>query len=146
MITQEQLKLVLHYDPLTGLWTRLISPWKGKRVVSKSTRYPETMLFGKRYRLHRLAFLYMTGKIPDQVDHIDRDKHNCTWSNLREADNHTNQSNTSVRVTNKQGIKGLCWCSTHSTWKGQKMLYGKIKSKTSKNKQIVLDWLVANQT
>jgi len=68
-MTQLQLKSHLHYNPLTGVFTRLkgFKRWRaGDRVGSiNSQGYIETAINHKRYYIHRLAFLYMTGAIPE---------------------------------------------------------------------------------
>ena len=53
---------------------------------------------GKRkiYLEHRLCFYYMEGRWPNEIDHIDKNKSNNAWSNLREctrAQNNWNKSN-----------------------------------------------------
>jgi hypothetical protein len=64
---------------------------------------------GKRYYAHRLAWLYMTGKFPDQqIDHIDQDGTHNIWRNLREATNTQNAAN-SRRRNNASGFKGVFW-------------------------------------
>jgi hypothetical protein len=90
MITQEELKKVLDYDPVTGIFT-----WKIKRTnavkvggvagnVDKIKPYIRICIGFKRYQAHRLAFLYMTGEYPtQQVDHIDCNGLNNAFSNLR---------------------------------------------------------------
>jgi hypothetical protein len=42
---------------------------------------------------HRFAFLYMTGSIPEEIDHIDGDGGNNIWSNLRVATKSQNVMN-----------------------------------------------------
>lgn len=63
---------------------------------------------GKRYYLHRLAFLYMTGSMPGkgvQIDHIDRVRSNNRWMNLRLSAQSENNSNTEPRT--RSGFKGV---------------------------------------
>ena len=53
----------------------------------------------KRYRMyaHRFAFLFMTGSIPDEIDHIDGKQGNNRWENLRacsKSDNIANRKGT----------------------------------------------------
>jgi hypothetical protein len=61
---------------------------------------------GKCYFAHRLAWFYVTQAWPcDQIDHIDRVKHNNCFANLREATNGQNQGNIVSR--NRAGLKGV---------------------------------------
>jgi hypothetical protein len=56
----------------------------------------------------RLAWFYMTGSWPPVfVDHIDMDRGNGKWENLRLATNSTNQANQRAKVNNSLGIKGV---------------------------------------
>lgn len=52
------------------------------------------------YLVHRVIWKIVTGKEPpEMIDHIDRDKHNNRWSNLRGCTHSENQIN-SDRVEN----------------------------------------------
>jgi hypothetical protein len=63
---------------------------------------------GPQYLAHRLAWLYMTGAWPDaEVDHIDGNRANNAWSNLRLASRSQNIANSGLRVTNTTGFKGV---------------------------------------
>lgn len=107
MISQSKLKKYLHYDPDTGIFTKKIYR-PGTIAGCKDDR--GYILIGvdyKSYRGHRLAFLYMTGKMPEQVDHIDRDKSNNRWSNLRIATNSQNHINKEKQKNNTSGFKGV---------------------------------------
>lgn len=89
MVTQKRLRELFNYDEDTGLFTR-ISPVRKANVgdiagcVAKNG-YITISVDCKRYYAHRLAFIYMTGSCPRTVDHIDRDRSNNKWSNLRES-------------------------------------------------------------
>lgn len=90
MITQEELKILLTYNLETGIFTWNVSV-KGSNGVgniagTKTKKgYIDVCINYKKYGLHRLAFLYVIGNIPRCVDHIDRNKSNNSWLNLRPA-------------------------------------------------------------
>lgn len=111
MITQEYLKSVLNYDPQTGIWTWAITKSrrmpKGKRagtIRSKDGR-EVIKLDGVDYLAYRLAWLYMTGEWPkDQIDHINVDKSDSRFGNLRQATRSQNHANKPS--PRKNGLKG----------------------------------------
>lgn len=56
----------------------------------------------------RIIWKWMTGNEPvDQIDHIDGDKLNNRWSNLRAASRRQNLYNSKLRKDNPSGAKGV---------------------------------------
>lgn len=104
---------VLDYNPDTGHFTWLVSLKSGsagKRAghLKKNKGYRYIEVYGKTYAEHRLAWLFVNGSEPkDQIDHINGVKDDNRISNLREATNAQNRSNT--RSTNKHGLKGVAY-------------------------------------
>jgi hypothetical protein len=43
------------------------------------------------------------------MDHVNGDRADNRWCNLREATQSQNQANTSMRADNISGYKGVCW-------------------------------------
>lgn len=99
LLTHTELKTLLQYDPLTGKWLRLYASrgtsHKGWFSGSPDRRgYLRLELKGKTYKSHRLAWLYMTGDWPSQyIDHINQNKSDNTFSNLRDVSLSINQLN-----------------------------------------------------
>lgn len=80
------------YEPETGLFMNRAT----KRIIGvKTNRYLVLTVNSKAQLLHRMIFLYMTGRIPDVVDHIDMDKTNNRWNNLRASTMSLNTLNNS---------------------------------------------------
>lgn len=99
MITAERLRELIHYDPLTGVFTN-IAPRKKIVVgslaggVDSDTGYWVIGLDRRRYYGHRLAWLYMTGEWPTQlIDHKDGVRLNNAFPSLRDASRAINQQN-----------------------------------------------------
>lgn len=114
MITQEELKEVLHYDPETGIFTWLKTvnsrAVKGSIAGCKSSAYIEISYNKEKYQAHRLAWFYMTGQWPEvHIDHINRDKQDNRFCNLRQATNSQNKANVQkvIQTSNTSKYKGV---------------------------------------
>ena len=121
ILTQARLKEQLHYDPETGIFTWLVSSSPRVKIgdISGSLNgegYLINQVNGRMYVTHRLAFLYMTGDIPEQVDHENHIRHDNRWANLRAATNKINQQNASIRKDNKSGFTGVNWHKSIEKW------------------------------
>ena len=88
MLDQKTLKENLEYCPDTGNFTWLVS--KNNRVKAGAIAsninyygYVRIGINGKQYGAHRLAFLWMTGEFPDECDHINHQRSDNRWENLR---------------------------------------------------------------
>ena len=128
MITQERLKEVLEYNPETGdfLWKKTRGgAMKGNIAGSKlhngwGNVYLRIKVDSKMYLAHRLAFLYMTGEMPEngkQVDHIDGDGLNNSWENLRIVTQAGNNRNQKLHATNTSGYCGVAWTPENGKWR-----------------------------
>jgi hypothetical protein len=116
ILTQAYLKQMLHYDPETGVWTwrqSLSYNVKAGRVAGslRSDGYRKIRIRGRAYYSGRLAWFYMTGEWPEEVDHKDRDPSNDRWSNLREATSSQNKYNR-----NDDGTLRGVYCSGGGKW------------------------------
>lgn len=111
-LTQNKLKELLHYDPGTGVFTWLIQASKNVHVgdlagcLDRYNGYARICFCGVSYLAHRLAWLYMTGKWPEEgIDHRNGIRSDNRWENLREASGSLNQQNR--RKANKNSTTGL---------------------------------------
>lgn len=106
MITQYRLKELLHYDPSTGVFAWVIPT--GSRCNAISAGYFKRGYIGitinkKMYLAHRLAWLYMTGEWPEYlIDHINGEKSDNRFCNLRAANQVGNQQNITKPKVNKR--------------------------------------------
>ncbi len=129
MLTQEYLKTILNYDPLTGIFTWIKSDrggWVGKQAGfihdpdKKTGGYVVIGIQGKSYRAHRLAWLYMMGSFPETgIDHINLIRHDNRFFNLRECTQAGNTANIMAPVTNTSGVKGVTWNKARKKWTAQ---------------------------
>lgn len=124
MLTQEQLKELLHYCPETGVWTWIVSRGGMKKGdvagcvhTSSGKKYRRIKLFGSMRPAHRIAFLYVTGRFPENgVDHEDGNGLNNRWSNLREANSADNAKNQRLPANNTSGTVGIYFRKERNRW------------------------------
>jgi len=125
LVKARRLKSILSYEPLTGLfrWEKCLSPVTriGDAAGCKNTKhkngYVAIQIDRMMYKAHRLAWFYMTGKWPkNQIDHINRDRSDNRWSNLREATNGQNKRNGNVYASNRSGIPGVFFSKPTNSW------------------------------
>jgi hypothetical protein len=133
-LTQEDLREQLHYEQDDGTFKWKVSSAKRVKVgdvagtVDSVTGYRRIRINGKRYFAHRLAFLYMAGEFPPEgVDHINHDRLDNRWVNLRPASQQENNKNVSMSVRNKSGFTGVHWYKPLDKWMANIKINGKSK-------------------
>lgn len=110
MLTQKRLKQLFFYNTKTGLFTRLCTPRRGprpERVGTKSSQgYLQMWIDGVRYSAHRVIWFYMTGSWPEnEIDHVNGERMDNKWSNLRDATRTLNLENQ--RRANSRSTTGF---------------------------------------
>lgn len=123
MIAHCQLKELLSYDPVTGIWTWLHPEQMNRKHIDAVAGtisvhgYRIITFSGTKYRSARLAWFYMTGEWPkDDIDHINKDKADDRWSNLRDILHSDNALNRDLQSNNASGVRGVHWDSSRSKW------------------------------
>lgn len=123
LLDADELRRVLRYDPITGIFTwkaRLANHLKIGDVAGTvhARGYIAIGIRGKYYYGHRLAWLYITGDWPQEhIDHVDGNPHNNKWANLREASNIENLQNRAGPARhNKSGELGIYWEESKKRW------------------------------
>jgi hypothetical protein len=113
MITAEELRERLDYDPETGVFTRRISTnfkYKIGDVAGhyNSDGYRCIQIQNREYRAHRLAWLYVHGVWPlAQIDHINGTRDDNRIANLREATRSENGMNKKNHRNKRCALKGV---------------------------------------
>lgn len=130
LITQERLQSLLTYDPDTGELRNRVrrnarAPQGAKAGSLTTDGYISVMLEGKRYQAHRLIWLYMTGEWPPmEIDHINRDRQDNRWANLRVVSRLHNSWNTNGHAKAKSSVKGVAYVSRSGKWQVQMRVRG----------------------
>lgn len=123
LITQQGLKKILEYNPLTGnfIWIKKISKKNNiGDIAGCLCNTNNCIVIGINnilYLAHRLAFLYMEGKWPEnEVDHKDHIRSNNKWKNLRKVTHLENGKNVSLHINNTSGYVGVGWFKRDCKW------------------------------
>lgn len=125
-ISHQRVRELFKYNPFTGhlLWRMKVG--RGRNVTKIGSvagkplkrGYIHVAFDGHEVLAHRLIWFYMTSKWPVcQIDHINRQKDDNSWCNLREADHVQNKANVIDASQNKStGIRGINWSKTRKKY------------------------------
>lgn len=122
-LTIETLSKYLTYDPCTGVFKRIATRKNAGKlkildcdyvITSMNNRgYLWTKIEEHVYLCHRLAVLIMTGRHPpNEVDHINGNRLDNRWENLRETTAFENSRNQGIRKDCTSGTRGVSYLSS----------------------------------
>jgi hypothetical protein len=114
--SRDLVRQLLRYDVTTGEFT-----WKPRADVWWNARYAGKIAGSVKpngridiaighalYKAHRLVWLYVHSEpVPDVIDHVDHNKMNNRFTNLRAATKRQNGANSGLRKNNTTGVKGV---------------------------------------
>lgn len=120
-LTADRLRELLSYDPDVGVFIRRTCSGGCLPGSIAGTDDKEGYLLisvdGRRYKSHRLAWLYVYGAFPlKELDHINQIKDDNRIANLREVTTSENQQNKSIQSNNTSGFRGVGWNKEKSRW------------------------------
>ena len=137
ILTQDKLKELLDYNCDTGdfFWkprSKELFPsdkyWKGWNTRYsgsmagcigtgfKTSGYRRIKINDKNHAAHRLAWLYVYGEWPHQIDHINHIRHDNRIANLRNVTQAQNCQNASMYSNNKSGVIGVHYHKATKKW------------------------------
>lgn len=128
------LRNLLRYDPETGLlfWReREATSFNGNPAgwnASNAGRpafetkdgygYKRGQVCGAQIRAHRVIWAIVTGEWPNgQIDHINGQRLDNRWANLREVSTRQNSRNKKRSARNQSGHNGVSWDKGCSKWR-----------------------------
>jgi hypothetical protein len=122
MITQDELKRLLSYDPETGEFRWKSCPWNKTHLIgaiagTELLGYTVIRINSRGYKAHRLAWLYVYGELPSEIDHINCVKSDNRIANLRPCTKSANGQNTRKRPNLTSQYKGVSLRRLTGKWK-----------------------------
>lgn len=137
-LTQARALEYYNYDPSEGtfffkerprrdfvrqeLYTRHLKRVGKQAGCPNKDGYVKILIDGKYHSGHRVAWLVMTGEIvkyPEfEIDHINGDRGDNRFANLRKVTKSENQRNGGKRVNNTSGVHGVNWKPKYNSTPG----------------------------
>ena len=126
--SQKELHKLLEYNPNTGefLWKqRGLRGWDTKYAgkpalaIKQNNGYLSGGIYGFKLKAHRVAWKYVHGFEPIQIDHINGIRTDNRIENLRAVDAAENHKNVGLRKDNSTGIAGVRFNSAKKKWQAQ---------------------------
>src|SRR5262252_6131859 len=125
------------YDPYTGelryranrarkwfksdrLWLSWNAQFGGKVATAFRNQfgYRDVAVNQYHYLAHRVIWALMTGAWPkEEIDHINGDRADNRWCNLRAATRSINGRNAVMKRTNTSGVTGIDWWKPGKLWR-----------------------------
>lgn len=110
------------YDAKSGAMNWRVKPSRKVKVGDGITTvngagYIVVGYRGVRYLAHRIIWLMQTGDWPQgQIDHINHDRTDNRWSNLRDVSHEENARNKTLSTANRSGATGVMWDNRLQKW------------------------------
>ena len=127
----QELREVVDYDQGAGIFR-----WKQHRCSNlvgqicgnlHHTGYTRISIKKKSYLAHRLAWFYVHGVWPSEIDHRNGRKSDNRIANLRSATRNKNLANKPKHPLNTSGYKGVIWEKRRRKWMAIISVNGKQK-------------------
>lgn len=131
MLSQKRLRELLLYSPERGFFTWKITKGKIKANSIAGTLHRDgrrqIQIDGRIYKEHRLAWFYVYGYMPDELDHINRNAADNRLVNLRLCSHQENLLNRGKYRNNTSGFPGVSWDRRRGQWEAYARLDGRRK-------------------
>lgn len=133
VITREELRQLLEYDEITGVFKWLTS--LNRRIVVGSVAgtnsgggYLVVTIGRRRYTAHQLAWLYVTGEWCSEIDHRNGCRSDNRIANLRPATSGQNKQNViAAQSNNASGYRGVFFNKQRHRWQAHITIEGRTK-------------------
>jgi hypothetical protein len=128
MLTQKDVWEILDYNANTGVFMWCKSRRGIKTGVPLGTDngfgYLRITVLGRSYYAHRLAWFYVKGTWPDQIDHINGIKSDNRIENLRDVNvQQNNQNKLKAQKNSDSKVLGVSWHKKAKKWQAHICIY-----------------------
>jgi HNH endonuclease/AP2 domain len=128
LFTQKDLWEILDYNPHSGvfMWCKQRRGIKTGVVLGTDNGfgYLRISVLGKSYYAHRLAWFYVHGTWPDQIDHINGIKSDNRINNLRDVTvQQNNQNKLKAQKNSISKVLGVSWHKKANKWQAHICVY-----------------------
>ena len=141
MITQELLHHYFDYKNGHLYWKNVVHLNQSHLIGEKagfihSTGYRHITFMNKQHKAHRLIWMYVYGKIPKEIDHINGNREDNHLENLRSVTRSQNQFNKIKSSNNTSGYRGVSWHNKSNCWVARVCANGKSMIRYVKNLEL----------
>ncbi len=146
-LTADQARELLKYDPQTGRlywlprdrelfsrdqsWKTWNTRFAGHKAFTSVNvgGYRQGAIFGHMYVAHRVIWLLVNSEWPPaDIDHVNGDRVDNRWSNLRSVTRSENGHNRKRTSRNTSGVNGVSWVKRARKWIAYIHIDGRSKS------------------
>lgn len=96
-------------------------------LVSNTAGYRTGRIDDAGVRAHRVIWKMVTGEEPEVIDHINGDRADNRWANLRSGTHADNRKNSARHGRNTSGATGVTWARHAKLWRALISIGGKRK-------------------
>ena len=131
VLDQVNLNAAFHYDPFTGQLTYRTTSRSGTAgalaTFAHSRGYLSVAVARKQYLAHRIIFMMVNGYWPEHVDHINHNKADNRWNNLREVQQEVNNRNMPKQANSATGYVGVSYMKARNKYRAYITVNSKAK-------------------
>ena len=117
MITQQELKNMIIYNPDTGVFCKMFESDNCYLCTPTKRGHVYLMVEGVKYSMRQLIWLYMTGEHPDHPIYLTtNDINDLRWCNITDDQKEAYRKTMKLSKRNTSGCVGVSWYEREQRW------------------------------